>query len=153
VIVGCVFLCVKNILPFRILLLEDWDGQVWKNHLQNCAPCHLPHVDGQVYPSLAIVLICLHFMLCEGSWGITTMLVCNCYSKGWRNCHFAQPFVKVPTSAPSLWFNHVWNQTPFIDYFITLCPIWSSIWLFNVSGILPNPRGWFVCMFSCVWLC
>ncbi len=89
---------MKKVLPSRILLLEDWDGQVWKNHLQNCAPCHLSHVDGQINPSLAIILIRLHFMLCGGSWGITTMLVCNCYSKGWGTGCFAQPLVKVPTS-------------------------------------------------------
>jgi hypothetical protein len=38
VIASFVFLCVKKVLPSIILLLEDWDGQEWKNQLQSCAP-------------------------------------------------------------------------------------------------------------------
>jgi Zn-finger protein len=55
----------EKVLPSRVLLLEGRDGQVWKDHVWNCAPCHLPHVDGQVDPSLAIVLACLQCMLCK----------------------------------------------------------------------------------------
>ncbi len=55
--IGCVIVCVDKVLPFGVLLLESWDGQIWKDHEQNCAPCHFPHVDGQVDPSLAIGLI------------------------------------------------------------------------------------------------
>ncbi len=38
----------------------------------NYAPCHLPHVDGQMDPSLAIVLEGLQCMLCEESQGVVT---------------------------------------------------------------------------------
>jgi hypothetical protein len=35
--------------------------------VQYCAPCHLPHVSGQVDPSLAIILISLQCTLCGES--------------------------------------------------------------------------------------
>jgi hypothetical protein len=47
---------MKKILLFGILLLEGQDGQIWKAYVWNCVPYQLPHVDGQVDPSLAIVL-------------------------------------------------------------------------------------------------
>ncbi|CAK9224426.1 unnamed protein product [Sphagnum troendelagicum] len=36
-------------------MLEGCDGVVWKDHVRNCAPCHLPNVDGIVDPSLAVL--------------------------------------------------------------------------------------------------
>jgi hypothetical protein len=35
------YLCVQKVLPFEMLLLEGQDGQTWKYHVCNCAPCHL----------------------------------------------------------------------------------------------------------------
>jgi hypothetical protein len=32
-------------------------GQTWKDHVRNCAPCHLPNVDGQIDPSLVYLLV------------------------------------------------------------------------------------------------
>ncbi len=55
-IASYVVLCMKKILLFGILLLEGQDGQIWKAYVWNCVPYQLPHVDGQVDPSLAIVL-------------------------------------------------------------------------------------------------
>jgi hypothetical protein len=57
VIVGCVILRMWKVLPFRVLLLEGQDGQTWKDHVRNCAPCHPPNVDGQMDPSLVVVLV------------------------------------------------------------------------------------------------
>ncbi len=64
VIARHVILCVQKVLPSGMLLLEGWDGQTWKDHVRNCAPCHLPNVDGQVDPSLTVVLVGLSCMLC-----------------------------------------------------------------------------------------
>jgi hypothetical protein len=36
-----------------------------KDHVHNCAPCHLPNVDGQIDPSLAVIPVGLQCMLCE----------------------------------------------------------------------------------------
>jgi hypothetical protein len=46
---------VRKVLASRVLMLEGCDGVVWKDHVHNCAPCHLPNVDGTVDPSLAVI--------------------------------------------------------------------------------------------------
>jgi hypothetical protein len=56
-IVGHVILHVQKVLPLRLLLLEGQDGQTWKDYVWNCAPCHFPNVDGQIDPSLTMVLV------------------------------------------------------------------------------------------------
>jgi hypothetical protein len=38
-----------------MLLLEGQNGQTWKDHVCNYAPCHLPNVNGQIDPSLIVV--------------------------------------------------------------------------------------------------
>ncbi len=69
---SCVVLCV-----LEILLLEGQDGQIWKDHVHNCAPCHPPNVHGQIDPSLVVILVGLQCMLCEQYIRIATMLVCD----------------------------------------------------------------------------
>jgi len=59
VTIGCVILCVQKVLPFAMLLLEGRDGQRWKDRVCNCVPCHLLIVDGQMDPSLVLVLASL----------------------------------------------------------------------------------------------
>jgi hypothetical protein len=44
--------------------LEGHDGVVWKDHVHNCVPCHLPNVDGTIDPSLGLVRVGLRCMLC-----------------------------------------------------------------------------------------
>ncbi len=43
--------------------------------MHNCAPCHLPNVDGTVHPSLAMVRAGLRCMLCGSRGGAADMLV------------------------------------------------------------------------------
>jgi hypothetical protein len=42
---GHVILYVQKVLPFNVLLLEGPNGQTWKDHMHNCAPCHFPIMD------------------------------------------------------------------------------------------------------------
>jgi hypothetical protein len=65
-------------------MLEGHDGVVWKDHVRNCAPCHLPNVDGTVDPSLAMIQADLRCMLCGSTGGATHMLVCDKCSRGWH---------------------------------------------------------------------
>jgi hypothetical protein len=48
VIVRHIIWWVWEVLPFRMLSLEGQDGQTWKDHVCNCALCHLSQVDGQI---------------------------------------------------------------------------------------------------------
>ncbi len=52
--------------------------------MRNCAPCHLPNVDGRVDPSLAVIRAGLRCMLCGSRGGATHMLVCDRCSRGWH---------------------------------------------------------------------
>jgi hypothetical protein len=52
--------------------------------VRNCVPCHLPNVDGQMDPSLTMVLVNLQCMLCGQALRDATMLICDKYSQGWH---------------------------------------------------------------------
>ncbi len=84
VVAGRTILRVREVLPSRVLLLEGCDGMVWKDHVRNCAPCHLPNIDGTVDPTVAVVPAGLKCMLCGLASGAATMLVCNSCSRGWH---------------------------------------------------------------------
>ncbi len=65
-------------------MLKGRDGQTWKDHMRNCAPCPLPNVDDQIDPSLIMVLASLRCMLYGQSLGVTIMLICDNCSQGWH---------------------------------------------------------------------
>jgi hypothetical protein len=50
VMAGCTILRVQQVLASGVLMLEGRDGVVWKDHVHNCVPCHLPNVDGTIDP-------------------------------------------------------------------------------------------------------
>jgi hypothetical protein len=77
VTMGCVILCVQKVLPSTVLLLEGRDGQTGKDRVCNCVPCHFLIVDGQMDPSLVVVLASLWCMLCAQVSRAGTMLICD----------------------------------------------------------------------------
>lgn len=48
---------------------------MWKDHVHNCASCHLSDVDCQIDPFSIIVPIGFHFMLCGQFTRVAIMLV------------------------------------------------------------------------------
>jgi hypothetical protein len=54
---GRIILRVREVLGSRVILLEGRDGKLWKDHTRNCAPCHLPHIDGTVHPGTSHIPI------------------------------------------------------------------------------------------------
>ncbi len=76
-IIGRIILMVWDVLPLGMLLLKGQNGQTWKDHMCNCALCHLSHVNGQVDPSLVVVLVGLCCMLCGQFTRVATMLICD----------------------------------------------------------------------------
>jgi hypothetical protein len=87
---------MREVLASRILMLEGRDGVVWKDHVHNCAPCHLPNVDGTVDLSLAVVWANLRCMLCGSRGGAAHMLVCDRCFKGWHMACMTPPMDVVP---------------------------------------------------------
>jgi cbb3-type cytochrome oxidase cytochrome c subunit len=93
---GRTILRVRKVLTSGVLMLEGRDGVVWKDHVRNCAPCHLPNVDGTVDPSLAVVRVGLRCMLCGSKGGAAHMLVCDRCSRGWHMTCMIPPMDVVP---------------------------------------------------------
>jgi len=59
---GCVILCVQNVLPSRVLLLEGQDGQTCKDHVHNCVMYHLFYLNGQIFFGSCFHWIALYVM-------------------------------------------------------------------------------------------
>jgi len=93
---GHIILRVQKVLAFGILMLEGRDDVVWKDHVHNCAPCHLPNVDGIVELSLVVVRADLKCMLRGSRGGTTHMLVCDRCFKGWHMACMTPPMDVVP---------------------------------------------------------
>jgi hypothetical protein len=96
VTIGHTILRVREVLASGFLMLEGRDGVVWKDHVHNCVPCHLPNVDGTVDPSLAVVQAGLRCMLCGSKGGASHMLVCDRCSRGWHMACMTPPMDVVP---------------------------------------------------------
>ncbi|BBM99042.1 hypothetical protein Mp_1g18210 [Marchantia polymorpha subsp. ruderalis] len=94
---GRIILRVREVLPSGVLMLQGRDGVVWKDHVRNCAPCHLPNVDGTMDPSLTIVRAGLRCMLCGSTDQAAHMLVCDRCSRGWHMSCLTPPIDVVPT--------------------------------------------------------
>ncbi len=45
---------------------------VWKDHVHNCAPCHLPNICGKMDPKLEMVLTSFKCVLCRSTCVATT---------------------------------------------------------------------------------
>ncbi len=59
-------------------------------------PYHLPNVDGQINPSLAVVLVGVECMSCGQTSKVATMLICDKCSQGWDMGCFMPPMEEVP---------------------------------------------------------
>ena len=94
---GRTILRVREVLSSGVLMLEGRDGVVWKDHVRNCAPCHLPNVDGTMDPSLAVVRAGLRCMLCGSARDAARMLLCDICSRGWHMSCLTPPVDVVPT--------------------------------------------------------
>ncbi len=96
VIAGRTILRVREVSASGILMLEGRDSVVWKVHVRNCAPRHLPNVDARVDPSLAVIRVDLRCMLCGSRGGAAHMLVCDRCSRGWHMVCMTPPMNVVP---------------------------------------------------------
>jgi hypothetical protein len=93
---GHTILRVREVLASGVFMLEGRDGVVWKDHVRNCAPCHLPNVDGRVDPSLAVIRAGLRCMLRGFRGGAAHVLVCDRCSRGWHMSCMTPPMDVVP---------------------------------------------------------
>jgi hypothetical protein len=93
---GRVILRVREVLGSGVLLLEGRDGKFWKDHTRNCAPCHLPHIDGTVHPGTSHISAGLKCRLYGSPKRAATMVICDVCSTGWHLECLTPPLSKVP---------------------------------------------------------
>jgi hypothetical protein len=99
VIAGRIILRVCKVLGSGVLLLEERDGKLWKDHTRNCTPCHLPHIDGTVHSSTSHIPTGLRYQVCSslGSSAkrATIMVICDICSTGWHLECLTPPLLEV----------------------------------------------------------
>lgn len=89
----CYFVCRRCYL-LKCCCLEGWNGQPWKEHMHDCASCHLYNVDGKNWP---IVGYCHYECAMYIVWAIleeTTILICDWCSTRWHMGCFVTPLEK-----------------------------------------------------------
>ncbi len=88
--IGCVIVCVEKVLPFGVLLLKGWDGQIWKDHERNCAPCGWPSGSIIGHRSNRFVMYVIwRIMRCSNH------VVCDHCFIGWHMGCLTPPLMKV----------------------------------------------------------
>ena len=87
---------IKQVLPMGVLLLEGADGRTIKDNVKNCAPCHLPDIDGQVDSRRAYVPADWACQKCGRADGEDRMLICDGCTQGWHLECLPKPLGSVP---------------------------------------------------------
>jgi hypothetical protein len=67
----------------RMVLLGA-DGTVFKEHMENCAPCHNPNIDTTADPTLTTVPASHPCQVCRSAGDEGTMLLCDSCLEGWH---------------------------------------------------------------------
>jgi hypothetical protein len=91
-----IILRVHEVLGLGVLLLEGHDGKLWKDHTRNCAPYHLPHIDGMVYPGTSHIPTGLRCRLCSSAKCSAIKIICDICSIGWHLECLTPPLLEVP---------------------------------------------------------
>ena len=93
---GRTILCVKDVLPSGILLLEGKDGRKWREHSKNRAPCHLP-INDSVHLEVAVVPQGLPYFVSGKKKGAATMLLCDHCQRGSHMACLTPPLSILPS--------------------------------------------------------
>jgi hypothetical protein len=89
---SCHFMCEEGFIFWGLVVGRSG----WSSMQRSCAKLCTMSPSTSRWPSGSIISHSSN-MLCEESWGVVTMLVCDHCFKGWYMDCFTPPFVKVPT--------------------------------------------------------
>jgi hypothetical protein len=99
--VGRLVLRVKSVGSGSRLVLEGRDKKTVRDHVENCAPCHLPNLDIWQKPEVS-AWGCRHScQVCHQTTGGATMLLCDGCNNGW---HRASLYPPLPATPLGNWF-------------------------------------------------
>jgi predicted CXXCH cytochrome family protein len=94
--VGRLILKVKEVLDFGRLVLEGRDKKTIKEHVENCASCHNPHIDLWQNPRLAQGDVDQACQVCHKTTGGLNMFLCDKCDDGWHMKCLTPPLYRKP---------------------------------------------------------
>jgi hypothetical protein len=111
---GASVLRVRAVAENGVLELEGSDARTVRVHMERCAPCHRPDVDGRMDPRTAVPPPDFACTRCRKASGTARMLLCDSCGAGWHLECLAKPLSVVPAGD---WFcaECVAAHAPFIE--------------------------------------
>jgi hypothetical protein len=94
--VGRLVLIVKSVGSGGRLVLKGHDKKTVRDHVENCAPCHLPNLDIRQNPRLARGDVDHSCQVCHQTTGGATMLLCDGWDYGWHRACLDPPLLATP---------------------------------------------------------
>jgi hypothetical protein len=94
--VGRLVLRVKSVGSGGRLVLEGRDRKLIRDHVENCAPCHLPNLEIWQNPKLAREDVDHGCQVCHLTTGGSTMLLYDGCDEGWHMACFNLPLLAMP---------------------------------------------------------
>jgi hypothetical protein len=90
---------VCKVLPSGVLQLQGKCGQLADIHSDHCAPCHLPHLDGDIDPLLVDDVDHIVCEVCAREEPESHLLLCDICNAGYHTFCLQPPLNAVPKSA------------------------------------------------------
>ncbi|GAQ89224.1 hypothetical protein KFL_005000010, partial [Klebsormidium nitens] len=87
---------MRSVEANGVLELEGSDARTVRVHVERCAPCHRPDVDGRLDPRAAVPSPDFACTRCKKATGAARMLLCDGCGAGWHLECLDQPLSAVP---------------------------------------------------------
>jgi hypothetical protein len=89
------------------LVLDGRDKKTVRDHVENCAPCHLPNLDIWQNPTLARGDVDHSCKVCHQTTDGATMLLCDGCDDSWHRACLNPPLLATPVGN---WFCPMYSQ-------------------------------------------
>jgi hypothetical protein len=87
---------VKQVLPSGVLQLQGKCGRTADVHMDHCAPCHLPHLDGDIDPLLDEDVDHIVCEVCAREEPESHLLLCDICNSGYHTFCLQPPLQSIP---------------------------------------------------------
>jgi hypothetical protein len=87
---------VHKVLPSGVLQLQGKCGRLADAHVDNCAPCHLPHLDGDIDPHILDEWEDAVCEVCEQEEPVATCLLCDLCLRAFHTQCLQPPLATLP---------------------------------------------------------
>lgn len=87
---------VKQVLPSGVVQLQGKCGRTAEVHMDHCAPCHLPHLDGDIDPLLDGDVEHIVCIVCDREEPDSHLLLCDICNAGYHTFCLQPPLNAVP---------------------------------------------------------